>query len=127
PESVVLGATLVEGGAVSLAFVAAVLCSNLPEAISGTSGLAAAGWRTSRIVGLWTAVVAVSTASAVIGYIAFDRIEGLDAAFLLAFAAGAVLVMLADTLMPEAFALGGRVAGLATALGFALAFALAQA
>lgn len=124
PESVVLGASLAEGGAVSLAFVVAVLCSNLPEAISGTSGLVAAGWPSRRIVELWALVVTVSTLSAGLGWLVFDAVAGLDAAVLLAFAAGAVLVMLADTLMPEAFELGGRAAGLATTLGFALAFAL---
>lgn len=124
PESVVLGASLAEGGAVSLAFVVAVLCSNLPEAISGTSGLVTAGWRPRRIVELWAIVVAVSTLSAGLGWLVFDEVAGADAAVLLAFAAGAVLVMLADTMMPEAFELGGRGVGLATALGFALAFAL---
>lgn len=124
PESVVLGASLAEGGAVSVAFVVAVLCSNLPEAISGTSGLVTAGWRPLRVVQLWALVVAISTLSAGLGWLVFDAVTGLDAAFLLAFAAGAVLVMLADTMMPEAFELGGRAAGLATTLGFALAFAL---
>lgn len=127
PESIVLGATLVEGGAVSAAFVVAVLCSNLPEAVSGSSGLAAAGWPRSRILALWGLVVAASTTAAVVGFALFDTVERLDASFILAFAAGAVLVMLADTMMPEAFALGGRVAGLMTTLGFAVAYALAQA
>jgi ZIP family zinc transporter len=127
PESVVLGATLVEGGAVSVAFVVAVLCSNLPEAISGSSGLATAGWARNRILGLWALVVAASTTAAVLGFAVFDTVEGLDASFILAFAAGAVLVMLADTMMPEAFALGGRAAGLMTTLGFAVAYLLSQA
>jgi ZIP family zinc transporter len=96
------------------------------ESISSTAGLREAGWRLRRIFSLWALVVAASTATAVLGWLAFDNIEGLDSSFLLAFAAGGVLVMLADTMMPEAFLLGGRTAGLATTLGFALAFAVVQ-
>jgi ZIP family zinc transporter len=126
PESAILGATLVEGGSISYAFIVAVFVSNLPESISSTAGLREAGWRLRRIFSLWALVVAASTATAVLGWLAFDNIEGLDSSFLLAFAAGGVLVMLADTMMPEAFLLGGRTAGLATTLGFALAFAVVQ-
>jgi ZIP family zinc transporter len=126
PESAIIGATLAEGGAVSWAFVAAVFLSNLPEAIGATTGLIAAGWSRRSIALQWLAVVAASTAAAALGWLAFDAVEGLDASFLLAFAAGALLVMLADTLMPEAFELGGRAAGLLTTLGFALAFTLSQ-
>jgi ZIP family zinc transporter len=126
PESFVLGTSLVSGGAVSLAFIAAVFLSNLPEAISGTSGLRAAGWPSGRILGMWSAVVAGSVVAAAAGYAALDAMPGLDGAIVLAFAAGSLLVMLADTMMPEAFQLGGRAAGLLTTLGFALAFALTQ-
>jgi ZIP family zinc transporter len=126
PESAIIGATLVEGGAVSAAFIAAVFISNLPESVGATTGLVAEGWRRGRILLQWSAVVAASTVTAALGWLVFDAMESLDASFLLAFAAGALLVMLADTLMPEAFALGGRAAGLATTLGFALAFGLAQ-
>jgi ZIP family zinc transporter len=126
PESVILGATLVEGGAVSVAFVVAVFVSNVPEAVSGTSGLLKAGWRRRSVVGLWCAVVAISTVAAAIGWLAFDQLPALDGATLLGFAAGAMLVMVADTLMPEAFEHAGRVAGLFTTLGFAVSFALTQ-
>jgi ZIP family zinc transporter len=126
PESAILGATLVEGGSISYAFIVAVFVSNLPESISSTAGLREAGWRLGRIFALWALVVGASTATAALGWLAFDSIEGLDSSFLLAFAAGGVLVMLADTMMPEAFRLGGRTAGLATTLGFALAFAVVQ-
>ena len=73
---------------------------------------------------MWTVVVAVSVSSAVLGWGLMDALGADGGAFVTAFAAGAVLVMLADTLMPEAFELGGREAGLLTALGFALGFAL---
>lgn len=98
--------------------------SNVPEALSGTTGLERAGWTRSRIFAMWSAVVGVSVASAMLGWELLDVLGADGGAFATAFAAGAVLVMLADTLMPEAFELGGREAGLLTALGFALGFAL---
>jgi ZIP family zinc transporter len=123
PESFVLGASLLQGS-VATAVVVGVFVSNVPEALSGTSGLLQAGWARERVLGLWSAVVAVSVLAAALGYYALDAMPTATGAFALAFAGGALLVMLADTLMPEAFALGGREAGLLTALGFALGFGL---
>lgn len=126
PESIILGATLVEGGAVSAAFIVAVFVSNVPESMSATSGLLAAGWSRARVLGMWVGVVAVSVAAAAAGYAVYDTVPQLDATFVLAFAAGAMLVMLADTMMPHAFEYAGRTAGLMTTFGFALTFALVQ-
>jgi ZIP family zinc transporter len=123
PESFVLGASLLEGS-VATAVVVGVFVSNVPEALSGTSGLLQAGWTPSRVFAMWSAVVAVSVFAAAIGWYALDSMPTSTGAFALAFAGGALLVMLADTLMPEAFVLGGREAGLLTALGFALGFGL---
>ena len=83
-----------------------------------------AGWTRWRVFALWSKVVAVSVVAAAVGWGLLDVIGTGGGAFALAFAGGALLVMLADTLMPEAFDLGGREAGLLTALGFALGFAL---
>ena len=124
PESFVLGASLLKDGAVPIAVVVGVFVSNVPESLSGTSGLLAAGWTRGRVLGMWTAVVAVSVAAAAAGWLVLDRLPGAGGAFTLAFAGGALIVMLADTLMPEAFELGGREAGLLTALGFAVGFGL---
>lgn len=124
PESFVLGASLTQDGSIALAVVVGVFVSNVPEALSGTTGLSRAGWSRGRIFGMWSAVVAVSVVSTVLGWGLLDELGGDGGAFVTTFAAGAVLVMLADTLMPEAFELGGREAGLLTALGFALGFAL---
>ena len=120
PESVVIGISLLAGGGVGLAFLAAVAISNLPEAISSTTGLRRVGWSTRGIVGLWTIVVALSAVAAGAGYglLAGAPIE--VAAAIEAFAAGAVLTMLADTMMPEAFDEAGAAAGLATVLGYAI-------
>jgi ZIP family zinc transporter len=73
---------------------------------------------------MWTWVVVASVVSTVAGWLLLDRMASAEGAFVTAFAAGALLVMLADTLMPEAFKLGGREAGLGTALGFAVGFGL---
>ena len=78
PESVVIGLTLVKGGAVGVAIVVAVFLSNLPEAISATAGLRTAGWRRSRIFALWAAVVVVSTAASAAGYGIFADASGYD-------------------------------------------------
>ena len=124
PESIVLGLTVLEEGAVSVAFLVAVFLSNLPEAIAATTGLAKSGWSSRRIFGLWGLVTAVSGLAALAGYAAFDAASPNVVAFVLAFAGGAILTMLADTMMPEAFANGGRLVGLITTLGFGVAFAI---
>jgi ZIP family zinc transporter len=124
PESFVLGASIVDEGVVPTAVVVGVFVSNVPEALSGTTGLLEAGWSRLRILAMWTSVVLVSVAAAVAGWLVLDSIPTTTDAFALAFAGGAVLVMLADTLVPEALKLAGREAGLLTALGFAVGFAL---
>jgi ZIP family zinc transporter len=124
PESFVLGASLAQEGIVPVAVVVGVFVSNVPEALSGTTGLLQAGWSRSRTFAMWSGVVLVSVVSAVLGWRLLETMGTEGGAFATAFAAGAVLVMLADTLMPEAFELGGREAGLLTALGFAVGFGL---
>ena len=124
PESIVLGLTLVGGGGIGLAILAAIFLSNLPEAVAATSGLSTAGWRRSRILGLWLLVMLVSGLAALAGFGLFDDASPSTIAFINAFAGGAILTMLADTMMPEAFEHGGKLVGVFTTLGFALAFAL---
>lgn len=125
PESFVLGASILQDGAVPVAIVVGVFAANVPEALSGSVGLLEAGWTRARVFRMWSIVVAVSVLAAIAGWILLDVMPSGGGAFAAAFAAGALLVMLADTLMPEAFELGGREAGLVTALGFAVGFALA--
>jgi zinc transporter, ZIP family len=124
PESVVIGLTLLEGGTVSVAMLVAVFLSNLPESVAATSGLAVAGWRGSRILWLWVLVALVSALASLAGYGLFGGASPNAVAFVLAFAGGAILTMLAETMMPEAYLRGGKVVGLATTLGFAVAFAV---
>jgi len=124
PESIVLGLTIVDGGSVSVAFLCAVALSNVPEALSASTGLAQSGWTSRRILGLWTLVSLVSGLASLAGFALFDTASAGVTAFVLSFAAGAILTMLADTMMPEAFAHGGKLVGLVTTLGFGVAFAL---
>jgi ZIP family zinc transporter len=124
PESFVLGASLQTDGTVPTAVAVGVFVSNVPESLSATAGLLGTGWSRGRLFAMWGAVVAASVVSSILGWVTLDAMPGGGGAFALAFAGGALLVMLTDTLMPEAFELGGREAGLFVALGFALGFAL---
>ena len=124
PESIVLGIGLLSGTGVSVAFIAAVSISNLPEGLAATTGLRSAGWSRRDVLLLWGGVALVSALASLVGYAAFDSAGPGTVAFVLAFAGGAILTMLADTMMPEAYDKEGRLVGLFTAAGFALAFAL---
>ena len=124
PESIVLGLTLVVSGSVSASFLVAVFLSNVPETIAASTGLAEAGWAKSRVMGLWALVAVVSGLAAVFGFAVFDTASPDVVAFVLSFAGGAILTMLADTMMPEAFEHGGKLVGVLTTLGFGVAFAI---
>ena len=124
PESMVIGLTIYEGGAVGAAYLAAVFISNLPEAISSTSGLVTAGWKHSRIMWMWIAIAVISGLASLAGYGLFQHSPPSTIAFVLSFAAGAIITMLAETMMPEAFEHGGKLVGVVTTLGFAVAFTI---
>jgi zinc transporter, ZIP family len=123
PESFVLGLTVLQGG-VSLPLLAGVALSNLPEGMSSSSGLKAAGWPMRRVVIMWLVVVAVSALSAAAGYVMLDPASGHTGALVQAFAAGALLAMLADTLLPEAYKVEGTLTGPLVVTGFAISLAL---
>src|SRR4249920_950926 len=124
PESMVIGLTIFEGGAVGAAYLVAVFISNLPESISSTSGLVTSGWLKSRILWMWIGIMVVSALASLAGYGLFQDSSPGVVAFVLAFAAGAILTMLANTMMPEAFEHGGKWVGIMVTLGFAVAFAI---
>ena len=124
PESFVVGMDLLTGEGIGVAFIAAVFLSNLPESAAASSGLKRAGWPELRIYELWGVVTIVAGVAAALGYKLLGDASGNTIAFVLAYAAGAILTMLADTMMPEAFEKGGRAAGLLTTLGFAVAVLL---
>ena len=124
PESVVLGTTLVGGGGVSTAMLAAIFLSNLPEAMSATAGLSKSGTSRRSIMLLWAGTTLVSAIAAGLGYTLLGSAAGDSVAFVQAFAAGALLTMLTDTMVPEAYEFGGPATGLVTVLGFSVAFGL---
>jgi len=124
PEQLVLGIGLALGHGVSAGLVVAIFVSNLPEAIGSVSDMRAAGRNERTIVRLWAAVAIVCALATVAGYAIADIASGELKAAINGFAAGALLVMLVDSLVPEATREAGRTAGLATTLGFAIATAL---
>jgi len=125
PESIVLGMSIVQGGSISLSFLVAVFVSNLPEGVAGSINLEAAGHSRRGIFWMWLALVIVSAACAGLGYALIRWLPGVDGLYAQAFAAGAMLTMLADAMMPEAFEHGGMLVGLFTVLGFLAAAILA--
>jgi zinc transporter, ZIP family len=119
PESAVIGISLLGGTGVGVAFVAAVFISNLPEGLSASIGMRKAGHTVGFILGSWAVVVAASAVAAALGYGLLGGASQHVVAATQAFAAGAILTMLADTMMPEAFEEAGPVVGLVTVLGYA--------
>jgi ZIP family zinc transporter len=124
PESIVLGMGVAIGGAINLAFLVAVFISNLPEGVAGSINLEAAGYARRRIFWMWFLLVIVSAACAGLGYLLIRWLPEADGRIVQAFAAGAMLTMLADAMMPEALEHGGKTVGLFTALGFLMAAVL---
>ena len=127
PEQLVLGFGLAAGGGVSVALVVAIFVSNLPESIGSSADLLDGGMTRGRVRGLWIAVAAVCAAATVVGYALADVATPELHAGLGGFAAGALLVMLVDSMIPEAQRRAHDVAGIATVLGFALAAGLSSA
>lgn len=126
PEAFVLGISMVDGK-VAVAYVAALFASNLPMAIGATTSLDSAGWKRSQIMLIWTGIAVMSATMAAIGYGIFESRPGLTSSRAEAFAAGAILAMLTNALLPEAYRMGGHRAGLLTAMGFTAAVALSIA
>jgi zinc transporter, ZIP family len=124
PESMVIGLTIFQGGAVGAAYLAAVFISNLPESIAASSGLLAGGWKKSRVLWMWVGIAMVSGLASLAGYGLFREAAPEVIGFVLTFAAGAILTMLANTMMPEAFEHGGKLVGIMVTLGFAVAFTI---
>lgn len=123
PESFVLGLTVLQGS-VSVGLLFGVALSNLPEGMSSSSGLDAAGWPRRKVVLMWLAVALVSAISAALGYVLLDPDSARTGALAQAFAAGALLAMLADTMLPEAYEVEGIFTGSLVAAGFAASIAL---
>ncbi len=121
PESIVIGLSIFEGGTVSLAMLFAVFISNLPEAIAGTTGMKNAGWSRGKIALLWIIIALVCALASVAGFGLFSRVSDTWLSFIQAFAGGAILIMLANSMIPESYEHSGKTAGLFTILGFSVA------
>jgi ZIP family zinc transporter len=120
PESLVIGLSVLDGSTVSLGMLVAVFISNIPEAVTGTVGMRAGGWSRAKILLLWLFIGLVCAGASAAGYATLGNLSPQWLGFVNAFAAGAILMMLANTMMPEAFEHGGKFAGVFTVLGFAM-------
>lgn len=126
PENVALGVALTEGTG-GLALLAAIFVSNLPESLVGAASMRSQGQAAGRIIGLWFACAALLIVAVVLGAGPLAGSDPETISLPLAFAAGAVIASLADTLMPEAYEHGGPAVALSTTAGFVLSFALSLA
>ena len=126
PESVVIGASLINEDSASIAVVVAVFLSNVPEAVAASSDLLREGWSRVRVFLMWVIVVAASTIAAGIGFAALKDASGAWISAIQAFSAGAILTMLADEMIPEGFEYTdhNKTVGVALAFGFAVSAAL---
>ncbi len=125
PEQLVLGIGLAGGDGVSIGLIVAIFVSNLPEAVGSASEMRKTSSR-PRVLRLWAAVATICALATVAGFALADAASGELRAAIDGFAAGALLVMMIDSMIPEASKESGRVAGLVTALGFAVATALSS-
>jgi ZIP family zinc transporter len=126
PESIVLGLSLLRGGAVSSVAVVAIFLSNVPEGLSSAAGMRRAGRSRRYVFGIWGGLAVISGLAACAGYTFFRGLSAELVAGTTATAAGAILAMLADTMIPEAFEAAHDFAGLITVLGFLAAFMLTK-
>jgi ZIP family zinc transporter len=126
PEQLVLGIGIATGEGVSVALLAAIFVSNVPEAIGSAKAMESSGAARGTILRLWLAVAAVCVLASVVGFAIADIASSNLQAAIQGFAAGAVLVMLIDSMIPEAVRTFGRTAGLVTTLGFAFATGLSS-
>lgn len=126
PESIVIGLSMLRGGVVSLVAVAAIFLSNVPEGLSSAAGMKQAGRTAAYVFGVWTAIAVVSGLAALAGYTLFDAASVEVVSATTAIAAGAILTMLVETMIPEAFESAHDYAGLIAVAGFLAAFALSK-
>ncbi|WP_134741518.1 ZIP family zinc transporter [Nocardioides sp. 503] len=127
PESVVLGLTLVGGGGVGVPVLAAIFISNLPEGLSSAAGMKASGRSARYVFGVWTGIAVASGLAGLLGCLLLQGAPPETIAVITAVAAGAILAMVADTMIPEAFDETHLYTGLVATVGFIVAFAIERA
>jgi ZIP family zinc transporter len=126
PESIVIGTSMIHGGAVGLVAVIAIFVSNIPEGLSSSAGMRKAGRSKAYVFGVWAAIAAASGVAALVGFTVFRNFPPGVIAANTALGAGAILAMLADTMIPEAYEAAHELTGLITVLGFLAAFLLTK-
>lgn len=126
PESIAIGITVFTNPTIGLLMLTAVGLENIPEAEMSVDGLYKSGFSKKKILLLWVVVAIISLIISVLSYVFLRHANPNIVGFLEAFAAGAVLAMLADTIMPEAYEDGGPIIGFVTVIGFILAFILTK-
>ncbi len=126
PENMALGISLVTGGAVNIVLIAAIFISNFPEGLASTEGMKSNGRSKKYMLMLWSIAVVIGTISTAIGFAVLSKASPFVISIAISFAAGAILVMLAESMIPEAFEEGGSKIGLAAMAGFAIAFILGR-
>jgi ZIP family zinc transporter len=126
PEQLVLGIGLASGEGIGVGLLVAIFVSNLPEAIGSATEMNKTGAHRNKVMRLWCVVAVICAIASLAGFAIADAVSGDLQAGIDGFAAGALLVMLIDSMIPEATAESGRAAGLVTTLGFAVATALSS-
>lgn len=127
PESIVLGLSLLGGGGVGVPVLAAIAISNFPEGLSSAAGMKASGRSARYVFGVWGGIALASGAAGLLGCLGLQDASPGTLAAITALAAGAILAMVADTMVPEAFERAHLLAGLVTTVGFILAFTIGRA
>ncbi|MFL6132882.1 MAG: ZIP family metal transporter [Nocardioidaceae bacterium] len=127
PESVVLGLSLLRGNGVGVAVLAAIFISNLPEGLSSAAGMKRNGRSARYVFGVWVGIAVASGLAGLLGCLLLQGASAATIAVITAVAAGAILAMIADTMIPEAFERTQLYTGLLTTIGFLVAFTISRA
>lgn len=127
PESIVIGLSMIKGGAVSAVTVAAVFISNLPEGLSSSAGMKNSGKKLRYVMTIWGGIAVSSPIFGGIGYLFFENVSEVTISMLMAVAAGTILSMIVETMLPEAFEKTHNFTGFITVAGFLLGFLLDRA
>ncbi len=126
PESIAIGLSMISGGTVSLVIVAAIFISNIPEGLSSAEGMKKAGRSAAYVFFVWGFIALTTGTSSLVGYVLFRDLSPEIVSAVTSMAAGAILAMLADTMIPEAFSEEHTFAGLITVIGFLVSFMLSK-
>jgi len=126
PESIALGVAIASGAGTGLLMVSAIAISNFPEGLSSVEGLVKEGFSKKQLYIMWSTVTLLLTFLTAVSFYFLPRVDGNSLGVVESFAAGAILAMLADSMMPEAFEEGGFTIGMLTVLGFLTAFIISR-